>query len=145
MKCVFVSLAPLSPFTPWGRSWPWQAVCCLAVGHSLAALCTKSVLHVLEWTLKHRNYAAELLFLILRYAPSNRVNKAILVFFLLLSLFEKCISTAYSLCKCIRASQLGSCIFSQLKYRVVVVFGTWKGIAGTWELWVKHELKLAEP
>ena len=86
MKCVFVSFAPLSLFTPWGRSWPWQAVCYLAMGHSRAALCTEPVLCVLEWTLKHRNYGAELLFLIVRYARSNRVNKTVLVFFLLLSL-----------------------------------------------------------
>lgn len=37
------------------------------------------------------------------------------------------------------------CMFWQLSYGVVVAFGTWKGVAGTWELWVKHELKLAEP
>lgn len=44
-------------------------------------------LRVPEWTLKHRNYSAlNFCSLLLRYARSSRVNKAALVFFLLLSL-----------------------------------------------------------
>lgn len=86
----------------------------------------------------------ELLFLILRYAQSRSGNKAVLVF-LLLSLFEKCLSAAYSFYKCTRASPGEAVCFGKLRYGVAVAFGTWRGIAGIWELWVKHELKLAEP
>lgn len=101
-------------------------------------------LRVPEWTLKHRNYSAlNFCSLLLRYARSSRVNKAALVFFLLLSLFEKCISAARGWWKRI-ASQLGSRGVWHLGHGTAAAFGTWKHVAGTQELWVKHELKSAE-
>lgn len=101
-------------------------------------------LRVPEWTLKHRNYSVlNFCSLLLRYAHSSRVNKAALVFFLLLSLFEKCISAAYGWWKRI-ASRLGSRGVWQWRHRIAAAFGTWRCIAGTRELWVKRELKLAE-
>lgn len=101
-------------------------------------------LRVPEWTLKHRNYSAlNFCSLLLRYARSGRVNKAALVFFLLLSLFEKCISAAHGWWKRI-ASQLGSRGVWRSGHRMAAAFGTWKRVAGIRELWVKRELKLAE-
>lgn len=83
VKCMYVFPLPLSvPF--WGGSWPWQAVCRVV----LPSCPLHHISSAWPWSGLWNAGTVQLNFcsFFLRYARGSRVNKAVLVFFLLLSL-----------------------------------------------------------